>query len=338
MSISYHILYQIVRYQKIASIKSKIEMRIKMIIAKLYGGLGNQMFIYAFSRLLQSYYKEPIRLNQFELIYNEVSVTKRNYELGCFKLNHNVKLLNQKESEFWEFLLRIKKRHVPEKIECYNLYKQFAKTGLYTSTLLYQYYNFVYTNHRLKFIDGYFMSWKYYESIKPILQKDFRFKFPPSLSNKNLLKEIKESNAVCVHIRRGDYISKDFRRTNALCGESYYSQAIKKLSSQLTNPIFFIFSNSSSDIKWIQTNYHFSNCNIRYVDLDNPGYEDLRLMMNCKHFILANSSFSWWAQYLCKYKEKLVVAPNVWLQHPEQNYITPNMPNWMIIPYKPDKL
>lgn len=303
-----------------------------MIIAKLYGGLGNQMFIYAFSRLLQDYYKEAIRLSQFELIYNEVSVTKRIYELDCFCLNKNVRLLSKKESELWELLLREKKKKAPEAVVDFPTYKQLAQNGLYTSTLLYQYYDFVSTKHKFKFIDGYFMAWKFYEAIKPILQKEFRLQIPPSSKNKKILQEIQKCNAVCVHIRRGDYLSKDFWRTNALCREAYYIESIKTMAKKLENPVFYIFSNTSADIQWIRNNYHFPDFKIRYIDLDNPGYEDLRLMMNCQHFILANSSFSWWAQFLCKNKEKIVIAPEIWFQQVEQRYLTPNMPDWIIIP------
>ena len=87
--------------------------------------------------------------------------------------------------------------------------------------------------------------------------------------------------------------------------------------------MFFVFSTGHDDIEWIKENYHF-NANIQYVDLDNPDYEELRLMKACKHFIISNSTFSWWAAFLARNKTKIVWVPSVWRKdQPEANNIIP---------------
>ena len=90
-----------------------------------------------------------------------------------------------------------------------------------------------------------------------------------------------------------------------------YKNAVKYIKGTVDNPTFFIFSNTHDDIEWIKENYKFDMEPI-YVDLSNPDYEEIRLMMSCKHFIISNSTFSWWASLLSKNEGKLIVAPKTW--------------------------
>ena len=87
---------------------------------------------------------------------------------------------------------------------------------------------------------------------------------------------------------------------------------MERVKEKVENPVFYIFSNTPEDIAWIKEHYDFSEYNVEYVDLNNPDYEELRLMYSCKHFIISNSTFSWWAQYLGEYENKVVVAPSEW--------------------------
>ena len=105
---------------------------------------------------------------------------------------------------------------------------------------------------------------------------------------------------------------------------------MKKITEQVENPVFYVFSNSSDDINWIKENYDFSDYNVEYVDLNNPDYEELRLMYSCKHFIISNSTFSWWAQYLCENENKIVIAPSEWNRHFD-DCSGIYMPEWQVI-------
>ncbi len=305
-----------------------------MIVVKLCGGLGNQMFEYAFSRALQEYYKEPIWLSIYELKKNESGSTKREYALNCFELSKNVRTLNEKESTIFEFLYRIRDSKREDKVIKQEDFERYSKKGLYRLDAMFQYYKCIMSKKKIKFVDGLFMSEKYFRGIESKIKKEFCFKIEPSEENRKMIRIIKSENAVCVHIRRGDYLSSGFKKTNYICEESYYQRAMQKISSISKNPIFYIFSTSLTDIKWIKKNYDFTNYEVKYVELENTDYEELRLMKSCKHFILANSSFSWWAQYLCEYKEKIVVAPSKWLRvsKKEEKMIKDiYMNNWEII-------
>lgn len=289
-----------------------------MIITKLYGGLGNQMFIYAFSRMLQEFYKEPIWLNTYELEYNRGGSTKRAYALDCFTLNRNCRLLNNIEKNAYEAVLQYKRRNINEEVYNQADYTKLVQNGLYTSDAIFHFYDFAESKKPIKFTDGYFMSWKYFEKIKHKLKKEFCIKIPPSRENEQLLDVIKKQNAVCVHIRRGDYVSTSYNRTNNICTESYYQKAMAYIKKRTKDPVFYVFSNSKTDITWIKRHYNFEKYNVHYVELENKDYEELRLMQNCKHFIIANSTFSWWAQYLCDNSKKIVVAPYPWLNVPDR--------------------
>lgn len=161
-------------------------------------------------------------------------------------------------------------------------------------------------------IYGGFQSLATVEGIIDELRAAFELKTKPSAENEIVLREIKNSNAVCLHIRRGDY--KLFPQLQ-VCNEKYYATAVQLAKSQLKNPVFYVFSTGREDIEWIKKHYVF-DAELRYVDLDNPDYEELRLMMACKHFIISNSTFSWWAAMLSNEakEQKKVWAPSEWMK------------------------
>ncbi|MCM1925817.1 alpha-1,2-fucosyltransferase, partial [Phocaeicola vulgatus] len=109
--------------------------------------------------------------------------------------------------------------------------------------------------------------------------------------------------------------------------------------NNVENPIFFIFSNTHDDLIWIKQNYNFYDkkrirpINLEFVDLNNPDYEELRLMYNCKYFIISNSTFSWWGAYLSTAKDKKVYVPERWNLECEDDYeIYPK--EWVKVPVK----
>ncbi|MDE5995163.1 MAG: alpha-1,2-fucosyltransferase, partial [Oscillospiraceae bacterium] len=162
---------------------------------------------------------------------------------------------------------------------------------------------------RNKFVLGWFQSEKYFSNIRPILLKEFQFRSLPSDANQKMINEISECNSVCVHIRRGDMLNQHYSFF-ARCNEKYYQQGMEYISERTENPIFYIFSNNHDDIEWIRNNYHF-DFNVKYVDLGNAGHDDMRLMYNCKHFVMSRSTFSWWGSYMSQNEDKIVVAPEI---------------------------
>lgn len=151
-------------------------------------------------------------------------------------------------------------------------------------------------------IKGYFQSEKYFENIADLVRH--HFKPAQHVINKIVGKygNQLDGNTCAVHIRRGDYINNSVHDT---CDMNYYMRGIKYVNDKVGVDRFFIFSD---DINWCRQNLQGN-----YVFVDgNIDIEDLFIMSMCKHFVISNSSFSWWASWLCAYNDKLIVAPTKW--------------------------
>ena len=141
---------------------------------------------------------------------------------------------------------------------------------------------------------------------------EFRINISPSSNNLELLKEVQsEQSSISLHIRRGNYAN--IESVNLVHGTmpiSYYEDAINFFEGEIVNPKFYVFSD---DISWAKDNLKLKHPSV-FVDHndDKCDYEDLRLMANCKHHIIANSTFSWWAAWLNQKPDKRVIAPRQW--------------------------
>ncbi len=283
----------------------------KFIVLRLEGGLGNQLFQYAFAKAVQKKYGGQI-------LFDLYAIKKDNQR--DISLHH----LNLKESQI--------KTNTPQKLVIYysrfkyffivggisrwfrgNLKKRkfLSLVGVFkqNSTL---FENYLFKSFSpFKYISGNWMSENYFTLEREFIKKELKVLTKSSSNNKKMISQLNLENSVCVHIRRGDYTNSNWAKQLLVCNFNYYNKAISYLNKKVDNPIFYVFSNSNEDIKWIKENYKF-NTNVNYVELNNPDYEELRLMYNCKHFILSNSSFSWWASYLSENINKIIVAPSKW--------------------------
>ena len=161
-------------------------------------------------------------------------------------------------------------------------------------------------------IRGFFQNEKYFINVREQLLKDFELTEDLNRQNLEMLEKIKNTESVSVHFRRGDYTKTRLASVFGCCGENYYKNAIKIVAEKLSNkPTLFIFSD---DIEWVKNNIKFDYETV-FVDINSgkQGYFDLVLMKNCKHNIIANSSFSWWGAWLNENPNKIVVAPEPWI-------------------------
>ena len=274
-----------------------------MVVVKLQGGLGNQMFQYAAARSLS------MRLNTemyFDLSWFSnipSSDTKRWYELDCFDIDI-------KSIDITKYNVISKGLGRSAKIKQYL--KAANRKVLWSFESPDQKYldEFSSLNGNI-YLDGWFTSEKYFMSIRDQLLKDFKYKQKMSPENKKIIDKILSTNSVSLHVRRGDYISnKGASKWHGTSNIEYYKDAIDLAESKIVNPIFYIFSD---DISWckknikIQTEHH-------YIEGNKKGADDMRLMMQCKNNIIANSTFSWWGAWLNNDVNKLVIAPKKWLE------------------------
>lgn len=284
-----------------------------MIVLTLGGGLGNQMFEYAFVRQLQ--FKtgdKKIKLNTFYVILYE----NNKEALHNLCLNDSVSVCNKFEKIIYKYGEKIRRRFWV-KIKGYDwndkdLFYKLSPYGIFYYLSVFNKLDYCIPKTKIKYVYGVYENPHFWTEYKEVIRKELKVKTEPSEENKRMIKKINETNAVCVHIRRGDYVTNPRWKGLNICGEQYYVQSMEYMKSMVPDCKFFIFSNNHDEIEWIKKNYQFDTFNVEYVDLGNPDYEELRLMYNCKHFVIANSTFSWWAQFLSENPNKIVCAPKYW--------------------------
>lgn len=146
--------------------------------------------------------------------------------------------------------------------------------------------------------------------IQDVLQRELEPRSEVLSQNIELYNSICNSESVCVSVRRGDFFNAENKKTFGVCTDQYYVKAKEVLDGILKESLnvrYFVFSD---DIEWCKSNLKLGDCT--FVSQDMPVYETLRLMYSCKHFIVSNSTFSWWGQFLSKNKVKIVVSPARW--------------------------
>lgn len=272
-----------------------------MIITRLKGGLGNQLFQYAAGLVLAKKFDEELKLDVsgFEHPSHMNSDTPRTYRLKAFAISGGVaskeEAMNARNpygilSRLWRFFnQRILKRNV------------------------YFDYHPDYFKKRHNYVEGYFQSEKNFLDIEKEIRNEFTLKKEFETEFFVIQKEeIVSKNCVSVHIRRGDYV-KDQKTQNfhGNCSKDYYERGMEYIQSNVADPTFCFFSD---DIEW--TKKEFGE-HPKHLFVSNPrleDYEELVLMSFCKHHIIANSSFSWWGAWLNTNPHKIVVTPKKWLQ------------------------
>lgn len=175
---------------------------------------------------------------------------------------------------------------------------------------------------------GYWQSYRYLEPIEEELRAIYRFEyFRLSDKSRKLLSKLRSEESVAIHIRRGDFLSEENKNKYGNLSETdYYTQAIARMKERLSNPCFYVFSD---DQEWAKNNLALEQ--VVYVDWNKgrSSWEDMCLMSECKHNIIANSTFSWWGAWLNKHKQKIVIAPDNYLKDASTPDIYP--PDWLII-------
>jgi hypothetical protein len=282
-----------------------------MIITQLNGGLGNQMFQYAAGRSLAAHHNTELKLDisQFSRVKEN---TPRQYYLSSFRIKET---FTSRED-----LHRVR----TSSSRLNNLY-----TGVYcalTGKPPVQYkkephFHFdpgFLTLPDNVYLDGYWQSEKYFQSIENVIKSEFTLKEDPDPPNTLMSEKILGSNAVSIHIRRGDYVTNPVTFVyHGVCTLEYYHRAINCITQKISDPHFYIFSD---DPLWVKQNLEV-NYPHTYVthNQDLKDYMDLWLMSLCQHHIIANSSFSWWGAWLCSNPGKIVIAPKRWFSKPDIN-------------------
>ena len=268
-----------------------------MIIVRLAGGLGNQMFQYSLGRTLSLKTGFPLYMDTGEFKANR----KRTYSLRALSIKGNVA----------PFLLAGFPALRSKLGKCIVglIYKDYPKLTLRREDSL-QFNSSVLAINNPVYLTGYWQSPKYFQAYRSTLCEELVPKRLSSQAKQLQSLILSEADSVALHIRRGDYVSDpDAHAILGVLPMSYYECALQTIYGHIQNPRFFIFSD---DHDWIRSNL---SLDIEFTCIKtNTDYEDLFLMSQCKHCITANSTFSWWAAYLNNNENKLVVAPQRWFK------------------------
>ncbi|HSE61519.1 MAG TPA: alpha-1,2-fucosyltransferase [Candidatus Saccharimonadales bacterium] len=294
-----------------------------MIIVKMMGGLGNQMFQYATARRMAAKNNTKLLLDTTGYANMAAGDTPREFELDVYAITGTVATPEQ--------LVLVQP---PEAARSFTdkVMRKFGIGKVWTmgegDPVLNPY---VMTAPNNTYLIGWWQNEKYFEDIRDVILDEFTPKAPPSEPNQKYLDQITKSNAVAIHVRRGDYVTNQNANVfHGLAPIDYYKESIKYMQEHTDTPRFFVFSD---DIAWCRENLPLGNDAV-FIE-GNGGkqaYEDIRLQQACKHNIIANSSFSWWGAWLNENKGKVVIAPKVWFQDQDANSKTQIVPErWVRI-------
>ena len=273
-----------------------------MIITKIIGGLGNQLFQYAAGRCL-AYLNDT----QFKLDVTGFTDYKlRNFDLQA--LHASCQFASEEE--------------IGSLLPSHNLEKALQYLFPKKSRTYYREKYFHFDENMLKFgknvyLKGYFQSEKYFLPIKNIIRKEFTFKDEIIERVKEFSDVIRSTNSVSVHIRHGDLKSDPAAaERHGVMPLSYYQKCIEIIRSKISNPHFYFFSD---DINWARENFKEQDMSFVSGEISKTHFEDLYLMSQCGNNIIANSSFSWWGAWLNNNPNKIIIAPNKWFNSGPQD-------------------
>ena len=286
-----------------------------MITVRIHGGLGNQMFQYAFGRAFSLRANEPFELDPTSLFdpTHWKNLTPRNYALETvFTVKPNLSVPSRIVRTLKiPYATRVWRRYYPEIFGKLGVWRYVREEG------------FPFDADRIKlrgnlYFDGFWQTEKYFADFEDEIRKDFTFRNQLTGEIGKIADDIRTANAVCLHVRRGDNVYNPVsQKTHILAPMAYYEGAVGVMQKKIGNTMkLFIFSD---DIPWCRDNFRLAE-NQFFVDDAYSGVEardHLQLMSLCKHFIIPESSFSWWAAWLSPHQGKVVIAPTPWFKNPE---------------------
>lgn len=273
-----------------------------MLYIRIAGGLGNQMFQYAFAKAYSLKHQTPVYLDYSLFAKNKLldGITLRSLKLNRFPIS----LECANDIPFWASQ---SSNRVARKLH-----------DLFFSSLIVkdkeQGFDAKIFNTKLNnaTFDGYFQTPKYFEEYRTEILKDFRFPDNNSLIFQSLKSKILNSNSTSLHVRRGDYLNPNVINILAPLPLEYYQKAMMLMK----DVAYFVFSD---DIDWCKQNFKGENFIFVERHKDLSDIDDIHLMSLCKNNITANSSFSWWGAWINQNNNKIVTVPKKWFVSPKKN-------------------
>lgn len=280
-----------------------------MNITLLQGRLGNQLFQYAYSRAICFSTGRKCVLSEAPLKSKNIS-----NRLDCFSLSPDVLFIeNHRLSFLQKVALSLYSKHIDsqDRISKYALEKKWRIVMLWSGVFMCEngFINPPKTKKHNLLSIGYFQSERYFELYKEQILKELQFKESIKDSVKDLAEKITSSiEPTCLHIRLGDYVKNPL---HGVLDASYYRKALSKLRSLKPNATLFLFSDNVELVK-----QELGLDDVSYIPAEIDEQQTMYLGSLCHNFVISNSSFSWWMQYLSRRDNRLVIAPSRWYAEP----------------------
>lgn len=290
-----------------------------MMIIRLSGGLGNQLFQWAFGQGLGASLNAEIKYDPTDLSTDQL----RNFELHQIidsieiASDEEIKTNRRESNQFELFRRKINTIFSP----------YFRRNIICEQTYLFD-ENLLKKANRNAYFEGYWQNEKYFNFIRGKILEQITFPQSNNPAFQELKTKFSNENITSIHVRRGDY-AKNPRLLNihGLCSAEYYQKAISLIKSKSPETTFFVFSD---DIEWCKKNLSDS-VNLNFVDSTSSMFEDFELLSLSTHNITANSSFSWWGAWLNENPDKLIVSPKDWFQNTQIDFSELVPQNWIKI-------
>ena len=283
-----------------------------MIVVNIIGGLGNQMFQYAFGYAASKENNTELKLD----VSGFKAYDLRDYELDLFNVEENSKLkskydslLNKLNGKHNTLLSKATRKILRGLLGFTKFYYQEKEEFVFDKG--------VFNIRTDTYFYGHWQNQKYFKKYRKELLEIFTLKSIHS-QTKEYQQKIIESESVSLHIRRGDYLTDAHTNSvHGICDMEYYKKAVTEVLKSKEQARFFIFSD---DLDWVKGNLDFID-NKTFIEhkSDISGHEEMHLMSQCKHNIIANSSFSWWGAWLNQNSDKKVIAPRKWFKNATLN-------------------
>jgi Glycosyl transferase family 11 len=294
-----------------------------MIVVKLAGGMGNQMFQYAAGRHLAEKHQTSLKLDLGFLLDRtpKKDFVYRDYDLSVFNIQEDFARPNEVVN-FGKYRRMGRGLHMIRQKINPNL-PLFVREDPFRFDRSY----FQIPAHA--YLEGYWQSEEYFKDIEPIIRKEFSFRDVLDQRGCEMAARIREVASVCVNVRRADYVTiKAAQEHHGVCDMDYFLEAVELVSEKVIKPHFFIFSD---DIAWCRNNFRL-DYPLTIVTHDYAGKrfgQYLHLMTQCENYIIPNSTFGWWAAWLNPNPDKIVVAPLQWYSNlrMDSRHLVP--PEWI---------
>lgn len=284
-----------------------------MIISRIVGGLGNQMFQYAAGLALARHHNVPFFLDTRGYAQDRL----RTFTLSHFAISASLSdgdHLPTPEQIRSPLVRLIPWFHRPRGLRIYREYSLAFDPTLPT-------------HGNNMYLDGYWQSEKYFSAIATEVRQEFSLREPLDSTNAELTKKMMVEESISLHVRRGDYVNHPLYAT---CSLAYYHAAIDRIRTTHPAATVYVFSD---DPAWVKANIT-TDLPVTYVthNQGSADYKDLVLMSACRHHIIANSSFSWWGAWLGQAAGKIVIAPNAWYTDPTKDTRDLLPTDWITLP------